>query len=148
MKRRRIVQASINRKWEDGMRFEDCEEIRRLYARYAWTTDKGEMEARAGCFTPDGSFQAPGMAKVIGREALIKAGSANRAALGGAQPQHVCTNIQFDLDGDRGEGGCYLQYYLTRDGATTLAAVGFYRDQFRRLDGKWLFESRVITVEP
>jgi len=135
------------RKREGVVRPEDCEEIRRLYARYAWTTDKGEMEARAGCFTPDGSFQAPGMAKVIGREALIKAGSANRAARGGAQPQHVCTNIQFDLDGDRGEGGCYFQYYITRDRVSALQGVGVYRDQFRRLDGKWLFQNRALTLD-
>jgi len=140
-------EASIKRKLEHGVRPEDCEEIRRLYARYAWTTDNGEWEARAACFTRDGSFEAPGIDKIIGRAALIKAGSGYKASLGAARTQHVCTNIQFDLDGDRGEGGCYFQYYLTRDGVSALQAVGFYHDQFRKLDGKWLFESRSVTID-
>ena len=129
------------------MRLEDSEEIRRLYARYAWTTDNGEAEAWAACFTQDASFVAPGADKVIGREALIEMASAHWASLGAAKQRHVLTNIRFDLDGDRGEGGCYVQYYLTRDGSTALKGLGVYRDQFRRVDGEWLFESRAVTQD-
>ena len=129
------------------MRLEDCEEIRRLYSRYAWATDKGDTAAWAACFTRDGSLETPGLAKVIGREALIERGSAHAASLGAAQLRHVFTNILFDLDGDRGEGGCYFQYYLTRNGVSALEGVGIYRDQFRRLDGKWLFQSRALTLD-
>jgi len=135
------------RKREGVVRPEDCEEIRRLYARYAWTTDTAEAEGWAACFTPDGGFEAPGMAKTVGREALIKVANANKASLGGAQQRHVFTNIQFDLDGDRGEGGCYFQYYITRDRVSALQGVGVYRDQFRRRDGKWLFQNRALTLD-
>ena len=129
------------------MRLEDCEEIRQLYARYAWTTDNGEWEARAACFAQDGSLEAPGIDKVTGRDALITAGAAYKASLGAARTRHVCTNVRFDLDGDRGEGGCYFQYYLMRDGVSNLEAVGVYRDELRRLDGNWLFKSRSIAVD-
>jgi len=129
------------------MRLEDCEEIRQLYARYAWTTDKGEWEARGACFTQDGSFEAPGM-EVVGRETLIEHGRDYNASLGAnARTHHVCTNVKFDLEGDRGEGGCYFQYYLTRDGVTALEAVGFYSDRLRRENGNWLFESRSIVLD-
>jgi len=129
------------------VRLEDCEEIRQLYARYAWTTDHGQWEARANCFTPDGSFEAPGIDKVTGRDALTTASAEYRAVLGTAQTRHVCTSVRFELDSDRGEGGCYFQYYLTRDGVTSLEAVGVYHDRLRRVDGSWLFESRSIALD-
>jgi 3-phenylpropionate/cinnamic acid dioxygenase small subunit len=139
-------ETTINRKWERGMRLEDCEEIRRLYARYCWTTDNGDWEGRAACFTHDGSFVAPGLEKSAGREALVESSRAYKEFLGPILTQHVCTNVRFELDGDRGEGGCYFQYYQTQDGVSSLAAVGFYHDKFRKEDGKWLFESRSIGI--
>jgi len=141
-----FAEGSVKRK-QGGASLEDAEEIRRLYSRYAWATDKGDNLTWPACFTPDGSFVAPGMAKITGREALIKMADANTASLKGSQTRHVFTNIRFDLDGDRGEGGCYFQYYVTHDRVSELKGVGFYLDQYRRLGGKWLFQSRAVALD-
>ena len=51
---------------------EDREQIRELYARYAFTIDHGPYEDWVKCFTEDGVFDSPRMGRHEGHDALRK----------------------------------------------------------------------------
>jgi 3-phenylpropionate/cinnamic acid dioxygenase small subunit len=121
--------------------------IRDLYFRYALEIDEGRYERWIDCFTSDGIFDSPRFGRHQGHEGLRKFAAIYRESLGGAKVRHVITNILADIDGDNASGTCYLSYYHTKHSKTELAAVGGYRDKLRKVDGRWLFESRQVFLD-
>ncbi len=127
--------------------YEDREEIRELYARYAHTIDDGRFEEWIECFTEDGVFESPRFGKHSGRDGLRRFAAIYKESLGGAKPFHQITNVMFKVEGDRARGSCYLTYYHCKDGKTALSAAGHYTDQLRKSDGQWRFESRKVSID-
>ena len=52
--------------------FDDREQIRELYARYAFTIDHGPYEDWVKCFTSNGIFESPRLGRHEGEDALRK----------------------------------------------------------------------------
>lgn len=126
---------------------EDREEIRELYAHYAYAIDNGKYDEWMDCFTEDGTFESPRFGKHSGRDGLRKFCAIYKDSLGGAKPFHQMTNVTFKIDGDSASGGCYLTYYHCKDGKAALSAAGHYTDKLRKANGGWRFESRKVTID-
>ena len=126
---------------------EDREQIRELYARYAFTIDHGSYDEWVKCFTADGVFDSPRLGRHEGQDALRKFTVTYKNSAGDAQVRHMMTNVTFQIEGDRGMGGCYLTYYHCKNGKASLEAIGRYQDELRKVDGEWLFQYRRVYVD-
>jgi 3-phenylpropionate/cinnamic acid dioxygenase small subunit len=126
---------------------EDREQIRELYARYAFTIDYGPHEEWVRCFTPDGVFDSPRLGRHEGHDGLTKFTATYAASHGDAQVRHMMTNVTFRIEGDMAKGGCYLTYYHCKNGKATLQAIGRYQDELRKIDGEWLFQYRRVFID-
>ena len=127
--------------------WEDREQVRELYARYAFTVDYGRYQEWVECFTADGTFESPRFGKHQGSQGLLRFTAIYKESQGGAQVRHVMSNVTFELAGDRGTGGCYLSYYHCKDGKISLASLGRYEDRLRKVDGEWHFEIRKVYLD-
>ena len=126
---------------------EDREQIRELYARYAYTIDHGPYDEWVGCFTEDGVFDSPRLGRHAGRQGLLRFTAIYNESNGGAQVRHMMTNVTFKVSGDTATGGCYLTYYHCKGGKATLDAIGRYEDELRKIDGNWLFARRRVFID-
>jgi hypothetical protein len=126
---------------------DDREEIRELYARYAFTIDHGPYEDWVKCFTPDGVFDSPRLGRHEGHEALRKFTVMYKHSAGDALVRHMITSVTFRIEDDRAMGGCYLNYYHVKGGKATLEALGRYQDELRKVNGEWLFQYRRVYID-
>jgi uncharacterized protein (TIGR02246 family) len=131
----------------DWSHLEDRLDIRELYSRYGVAIDDHNADEWVNCFTEDGSFESGRFGKHVGTEGLRKFTKLYRESLGGASVLHVITNVHFKIEGDAGVGTCYLTYYHCKEGKIQQAAVGRYKDTLRKVDGRWYFASRQVTLE-
>ncbi len=126
---------------------EDREEIRELYSRYALSIDEGDADTWVRCFTDDGVFESPRFGRHAGRDGLQKFTELYRESLHGTKIRHVISNLSLKIEGERASGICYLTYYHTKSGKSELAAVGGYRDELRKIGGRWQFAKRSVFVD-
>jgi 3-phenylpropionate/cinnamic acid dioxygenase small subunit len=126
---------------------EDREQIRELYARYAFTIDHGPYEDWVKCFTEDGVFDSPRMGRHEGHDALRKFTAMYKNSAGDSQVRHMLCNVTFRVEGDRAMGGCYLTYYHCKNGKATLEALGRYQDELRKVNGEWLYQYRRVYID-
>ena len=126
---------------------QDRLDVKELYSRYAWTIDNNESDAWVDCFTEDGTFESSRFGKHTGKEGLKKFTKLYRESLGGAQVLHVITNVHFKLEGDGGAGRCYLIYYHCKEGKIQQSAIGRYKDTLRKVNGRWYFASRQVSLD-
>jgi 3-phenylpropionate/cinnamic acid dioxygenase small subunit len=127
--------------------WEDREQIRELYARYAYTVDFGQYHEWVQCFTETGVFESPIFGQHKGSDGLLKFTALYKESQGGSQVRHVMSNLTFVIEGDKATGGCYLSYYHCKDGKVALAALGRYEDRLRKVNGDWRFESRKVHLD-
>jgi uncharacterized protein (TIGR02246 family) len=126
---------------------DDLEEVRELYNRYALSWDDNHPNELASCFTPDGVFESY-RGRFVGRDAILGNLASYNLSLGaGRKQRHVTTNVSVHLDGDRGTGTAYLIFCVGHDGKIERTAFGHYRDELRKVDGRWFFSSRMGIVE-
>ncbi len=133
--------AAVTGTWEDR------EQIRELYARYAFTIDNGQFDEWVSCFTEDGVFDSPRLGRHSGPAGLRRFTQIYKESLAGAQVRHMMDNLTFQIEGDRATGACYLTYYHCKEGKAELAAIGHYRDELRKVGGRWLFASRRVFID-
>ena len=120
----------------------DREEIRELVATYAHRMAHGP--AVADLFTDDGAYINRGTAElppreVRGRTALDdyfgdRSGWAER-------PLPMIHNQLIAIDGDEAEGLCSVEIRMASNGISMIAS-GYYKDRFRRENGRWKFVER------
>ena len=126
---------------------DDREQIRELYARYAFTIDLGPYDEWVRCFTADGVFESPRLGRHEGHDALRKFTVMYKNSAGDAHVRHMMTNVTFRVEDDRAVGACYLTYYHVKGGKATLEAVGRYQDELRKVNGEWLFQYRRVYID-
>jgi SnoaL-like domain len=128
---------------------QDWFEINNLFIRYTTSLDRCDPEGVASCFADGGTIDSPLMGIFKGREAILafaeRTVKASRER--GGRFRHVVSNLIAEVEGDRANATCYLLDYLTADGKTEMLSPGEYRCTLRRVDGRWLFESRMITLD-
>ncbi len=120
---------------------EAIRELPRLYCHYLWIKDPVSM---ANLFAEDATICIEGMEDyaITGRDKLAKVfGRVN--ARYASQP--FIHNHVVDLEGpDRATGYAYYEI-LEQEGSNFLAA-GYYRDEYRKIDGEWKFQYRKIHM--
>lgn len=128
------------------MNLEALEEIRMLTHRYSHYLDRNELEAMASLWTEDAVFDETqfGLGLYHGRDAIRGFFEHDQAVMD--KQVHYATNfVLHTLDGDRASGSCYfLVYGTTKDGGT-VQATGYYDDEYRRVNGRWLFSRRTVA---
>jgi hypothetical protein len=131
-------------------RLEIREACERLALDYAHFADNGQMDAWSRLFAEDGELHLFGQVHV-GPAAI-------RAAVGDGRPPeafslHVTTNHRIDITGeDAAEGTAYIIAFTGErtPGAPASvaqiapAAVGVYRDAYRRTPAGWRFARRAF----
>jgi hypothetical protein len=123
----------------------DREEIRDLVATYAHRMAHGP--AAADLFTHDGAYINRGTAESPPKEVR------GRAALN----EHFCDrthwidrplpmihNHLISVHGDEAHGICSVELRLAAKGVSIIAS-GYYKDRYRREDGRWKFAERDCT---
>lgn len=113
-------------------------EVMELGARYGWHVSRAEPEAISELFTEDGVYASPGSNVVIqGRSAMVDY-FRNELVAGDRIP--LIVNHVIRIAGDSGEGTCKMFSPWLR-GKPGLFC-GWYEEQYRRVDGRWLFANR------
>ena len=123
------------------------ESIRDLVARYNANGDSGRFDPMLELFAEDaemeieaGTFQGKGAIRSIFTDAAKRTGSGGSARF----IRHCTSTHQIDLlDPDRALGRCYY-FVLTDQG---LDHWGRYIDEYRQIDGRWLFWRRKVTTD-
>lgn len=115
-----------------------------LLVAYSWAIDEGKPESLADLFLPEGRFIGSDGAVTFGREALISfAGRVYSAHPG--RLQHITSNLVFLPQSlVRVTVRSYVQVLLAQSGGPQMLAVGSYRDEVVKSDGRWLFEARAF----
>ena len=117
----------------------DKNEIRDLVARYADAVTRRDEKAWGETWTEDGEWHVIGRT-ASGREAV---GALWQTLLGGLSfVVQLANTEQITVEGDRGSGRWYVTEYARSNDGTALLNVGFYRDEYRRVDGSWRFARR------
>ena len=131
---------------------EDIEEIRKLKARYCAACDDAHNPETLGpLFAPHAVWEAAGVGRAEGREAI-------QALLGGIgrsgtirNSGHHAINPIIEVDGDVATGHWRLIMLYTGlrpDGTPQYRRIiGWYREKYVRLDGRWHFEHLFCQVE-
>lgn len=128
-------------------RLEARAEIGELVSAYAVACDEHDMPRLTSLFTMDARFGSPsGVMVAEGRDA-ITAMFVRMFSIRG--PAYHWTHDHFvgfvDGDPDRATGGLVLTHAETSPGGQASLAAMRYEDGYRRIDGRWLFEKRVIS---
>lgn len=137
---------------------DDRAEIEDLQARYLFALDWADADSYAETFTEDGVLNwARGV--TTGREAIREEMRELKAYLspvygddGSGKPvvlRHFITNITIKVDGDTATGRAFW-FEVSNNGAghtPHTAGFGHYEDELCRVDGRWLFSSRIIYNE-
>jgi ketosteroid isomerase-like protein len=126
------------------------EAIRDLVARYNANADAGRFTEVVELFTDDAVIELPDE-RVEGRaaiDALFRDVSAQVAAsvATGTKPRlrHFTATHQIDVtDADHATSRCYFQVLMSEG----LDHWGRYVDDFRRVEGRWRFARRRVSVD-
>ncbi|HTI19408.1 MAG TPA: nuclear transport factor 2 family protein [Kutzneria sp.] len=120
--------------------------IQNLIARYALLVDTGDF-AGVGDLFADATFV--GTAEFTGREAVT--GMLERSVIryedGTPRTQHATSNLLIEVDGDTATTQAYVTIFQALpDFPLQCIAAGRYRDRFARVDGRWRFARRQVSI--
>ncbi|MBV8778675.1 MAG: nuclear transport factor 2 family protein [Alphaproteobacteria bacterium] len=123
----------------------DIEAIRQLSAVYAATVDRRDYDGFADCFVDGAEWSGP-TGRRVGRDQII---ARTRDAVDHLRcTQHMVSNFQIELDGDRAAMTSY--FHATHVGAgrrdgELYVIGGRYEDALVRTDAGWRFARRIIV---
>jgi ketosteroid isomerase-like protein len=120
--------------------------IQNLIARYALLVDTGDF-AGVGDLFAEATFV--GVGEFTGREAVT--GMLERTVIryqdGTPGTQHATSNLIIEVDGDTADTRAYVTIFQALpDFPLQCIAAGRYRDSFARVDGRWRFARRHVTI--
>jgi hypothetical protein len=128
---------------------QDWFEINALFIRYATTLDHCDVEGVVGCFRETAYIDSPVLGRFTGHGGIrdFAARTERVCRERGAQFRHVVTNVTAEIDGDRAKARCYLLDFYTCNGVTELLSPGEYACELTRVEGRWLFDSRIVIMD-
>lgn len=119
----------------------DYEEIRGLYAKYAYGFDTGDPKLVASVYTADGQFIVGGNVAGASREKI--AGMVRPLAPGKPQMKHMPTNIMIEPSEDGAKGYSYVALVTFEAGKPpAVTGGGMYQDTLVRTADGWRFKKR------
>jgi uncharacterized protein (TIGR02246 family) len=135
--------------------YEDRIAVEDVMARYMWASDSLDPEAYVAVFTDDAVIDANGSISK-GREEirkivtnLIQRRDDNKAkGLPASNLYHVISNVRitFPKPGEALHQSYWQTVRRDQNGRMTAAAMGRSEDRLVRRNGKWLIQSRKLTV--
>ena len=145
-----IVSAQANLgTYEDRIAVED------VMARYVWTVDSLDADGYMAVFTEDAVIDANGNISKGHAEirnivtSLIKRRDDNKAkGLPAANLYHVVSNVRitFPTPGEALHSRSWQTVRRDKDGPMIAAAMGRSEDRLVKRNGRWLIQSRKLTV--
>lgn len=121
-------------------RLETREQLKELRAKYCYYVDEQHWAPFFDLFVPDSTLDFGGMGVYEGRDGLERfAAEFVEAQLEGSA--HMLSNPILEIEGDEATGRWYIESPLTFVDGTGGWRQGWYRDEYRRLDGTWKIES-------
>ena len=129
---------------------QDYVEIQNLYAYYNQTSDEGDAEAYAGCWTDDGELSIKALNfSVKGRENFIAFKKKDKDGRAGKYRRHWNGSIFLEMvDEHTVRGRCYLHGFNGMPGSLpTFADAGLYEDLIVKIDGQWRFKRRSLAMD-
>ncbi|MFB8004006.1 nuclear transport factor 2 family protein [Nocardia sp. NPDC056000] len=89
-------------------------EISDLFSRFGRLLDEHHWEAADAVFAKDIAVSSPRAGKLTGIDQVI--GYIRQSVVEGEHTQHITTDLQVDIDGDRASASANSQVYFYRDG--------------------------------
>jgi ketosteroid isomerase-like protein len=120
----------------------DREAIRDLARRYAHLVWRCDVSSIVALFTEDGRMDTPDLPTLTGHKEI---NDSYEKIFAGMELWPFVHNHVVELDGDSATGTVYLDLRSRQDGRDIMAA-GYYADTYRRVDGRWLFAHRDLTL--
>ncbi len=118
-------------------------DVRDLIADFADGVTRLDVDAIVALFADDGVWEVTGWGNHRGHEAVrLFLGELFSHWEGVFQAAH---SGRVWLDGDSGRGQWYITEFGQRDGEE-LRVGGVYRDQYARINGRWVFTKRHFDV--
>ncbi len=126
-------------------------EIENLLHVYAERIDAGDLDGVAELFT-HGRIQPGAAATFEGRDQVRGMYEAATRLYENGTPltRHVTTNSIIEVDEEAGTASArssYTVFQRTEKLSLQPIIVGRYHDSFRRIDGRWWFDTRVMLVD-
>jgi SnoaL-like domain len=128
--------------------WEDEKAIRELLSAYCFCVDRAHADAFVELFTEDGVWDRGRFGRVEGRRALHDYLSAAARGADKAKTRHFSSNELVTITRDTAAARSYV---LVMDAAPTppvALVIGYYEDQFVKMDGRWRFKSRCLRGSP
>jgi uncharacterized protein (TIGR02246 family) len=135
--------------------YEDRIAVEDVMARYVWAVDSLDPEGYVAVFTEDAIIDSNG-AISKGREeirkvvtSLIQRRDDNKAkGLPASNLRHLISNVRitFPKPGEALHQSYWQTVIRDKDGKMTAAAMGRSEDRLVKRSGKWLIQSRKLTV--
>lgn len=119
-------------------RLEHREAITELRAEYCYRIDSRDWDGYAALFTEDASLDFGPIGTYDGREAVRHFAE---HVVGEEHPflAHMVHNPLIEIDGERATGQWYFEVPCTFKDGSAGWIQGVYDDEYRRVDGEWLF---------
>jgi uncharacterized protein (TIGR02246 family) len=135
--------------------YDDRIAVEDVMARYVWAVDSLDPEGYVAVFTEDAIIDSNGSVSKGHEEirkivtSLIQRRDDNRAK--GSPPSnlyHVISNVRiaFPTPGEAVHQSYWQTVRREKDGKMTAAAMGRSEDRLVKRNGKWLIQSRKLTV--
>lgn len=129
-------------------RLDDIEAIRRLKAAYcAACDDDHNSTAVTALFVPDGTWESTLGPPCHGHDAIRSHFDAIRASGRIRHSSHMVTNPVIDVLGDEAQGTWSFLMQYTGPDDSRYRIIGFYRDRYVQVDGRWKFASLLAEVQ-
>ncbi len=127
---------------------EDVEAIRRLKAAYgAACDDDHDGDAVCALFVPDGVWATTMNQRCEGHAAIREHFGRIRASKRMIHSSHMFTNPVIDVRGDTATGTWSFIMMFTAPDQARFRIVGFYDEEYVRVDGRWMFRSLLSRVQ-
>ncbi len=120
-----------------------------LLFEYNVATDSLDIDGWATCFAPNGVFNgAYETFRAWPDKDRFEQHARDLEAKGMPSLRHFLSNIQIRIDGDTAASRCFFQIVATTTEAqSSITMVGEYADKLVKIDGRWLFLERNVTVD-
>lgn len=128
----------------------DYGEIYNLYAYYNHSSDAGDAEGYAACFTDDGVLHLETRDLIVkGRSDLAEFKHQDAARRGSTYRRHWNGSVHLEkLDRNTVRGRCYLQAFNGEPGSLpVLSGSGVYEDTIVKVPGGWKFAKRRLRMD-
>ena len=131
------------------MATDDVVAIQELKSRYCWCFDDGDLAGLIALFTDDAVCELGTFGSWTGRaevEAGYRAQMVDSQVPGGRL--HALSNPLIDVAGDTATGRWSLVDYDVSGGSEQpIRLLATYRDDYRRVDGRWLIARTALTIQ-